>query len=169
MKTERWLLLLKSYSIWHCFYDDLCERTIDNYKGKFSMKIKISFCVLVHISILRWLSFCAKSSRDEVVIIIICCYNYWIYEIALRDKLLDQLRRKRELSQYTRFHELVDHCFDVSDDDHKSFKVRRVVFSEHVISFLWMIETLQNDVLDILSDSVAEACRRDNVWHSFAE
>jgi hypothetical protein len=127
------------------------------------MRIKISFCVLVHISILRWLNLCAKSSRDEIVIIITCRYNYWIYEIALRDKLLDQLRRKRELFQYIHFHESIDHCFDVFDDDHKSFKVRRVVFSEHVISFLWMIEALQNDVLDILSDLVAEACQRDNV------
>ncbi len=70
------LLILKSYSIWHRLYDDSCERIINNYKEKLSMRIKIFICVLVHISILRWLNLCAKSSRDEIVIIITCCYNY---------------------------------------------------------------------------------------------
>jgi hypothetical protein len=91
------LLLLKSYSIWHRFYDDSCERITDDYKEKFSMKIKISFCVLVHVSTLRWLNLCVESSRDEVVIIIICHCVYWVYEITLRDKLFDQLRRQRKL------------------------------------------------------------------------
>jgi hypothetical protein len=91
------LLLLKSYSIWHRLYDDLCERIIDDYRKKLSIKIKIFFCMLVHVSILRWLNLCAESSRDEVVIIIFCHCVYWIYEIALRHKLLDQLRHQREL------------------------------------------------------------------------
>ncbi len=91
------ILLLKSYSIWHRLYDDSCERVTDDYREKFSMKIKISFCMFAHVSTLRWLNLCAKSLRDEVVIIIICHCVYWVYEIALRDKLLDQLRRQRKL------------------------------------------------------------------------
>jgi small-conductance mechanosensitive channel len=91
------LLLLKSYSIWHRLYDDSCEKATDDYRKKSLMKIKISFCVLVHLSTLRYLNLCVELSRDEIVIIIICHCVYWVYEITLRDKLLDQFRRQRKL------------------------------------------------------------------------